>query len=208
MKPDRKVFTRSEWQIIEKHRTPRQVQQFLRSLPYNRESTQRSFRTVIQRGSAHCLEGALTAAAILEQHDYPPLLISFESVDKLDHVIFVFKSKDGWGSVARSRDAGLHGRKPVFRSPRDLALSYFDPYVDFTGRITGYAVVNLDEVDCDWRFSLRNLWKLEHYLIEYPHQPIVSSERRYQRLRKQYEEFRARYPKRQATYFKNHHQWM
>ncbi|MBX9694758.1 MAG: hypothetical protein K2Z81_20390, partial [Cyanobacteria bacterium] len=201
MKPDRKAFTRPEWQVVEKYRTPRQVQQYLRSLPYNREHTQRSFRGVIQSGSAHCLEGALTAAAILEQHGYPPLVVSFESIDQLDHVIFVFKSESGWGSVARSRDMGLHGRKPIFRSVRDLALSYFDPYVDFTGRITGYALVDLDEVDhCDWRFSSRNLWKLEKYLIDFPHDPIVVSNNRYLKLRKQYEEFRARYPKRQATY--------
>ena len=73
------------------------------------------------------MEAALSAAVILEQHGYPPLVMSLESVDQLDHVIFVYRATRGWGSVARSRDPGLHGRKPVFSRPRELALSYVDP---------------------------------------------------------------------------------
>ena len=98
----------------------------------------RSFREVVKRKEAHCLEAAVGAAVILEQHGYPPLLLDLQSQDLLDHVIFVFKVDGRWGSVARSRDAGLHGRKPVYRSIRDLALSYFDPFVDLTGRLKGY----------------------------------------------------------------------
>ena len=68
--------------------------------------------------TAHCLEGALFAAVVLEQHGYPPLVLSFESIDELDHVIFVYRGADGrWGSVARSRDPGLHGRRPAFATP-------------------------------------------------------------------------------------------
>ena len=74
----------------------------------------RSFRGVVQHGAAHCLEAALSAAVILEQHGWPPLVLSFESIDGLDHVIFVYRARGRWGSVARSRDPGLHGRKPVF----------------------------------------------------------------------------------------------
>src|SRR6185312_1769739 len=115
----------------------------------------RSFRGVVQHNCAHCLEAALFAAVVLEQHGYPPLVLSFESIDQLDHVIFVYRGPRGWGSVARSRDPGLHGRRPVFATPRALALSYFDPYIDFTGRVTGYAVVDLDAAmkEYDWRFA-------------------------------------------------------
>src|SRR6266581_2436423 len=67
---------------------------------------------------------ALFAAVVLEQHGYPPLVLSFESIDELDHVIFVYRKKGRWGSIARSRDPGLHGRKPLFATPRALALSY------------------------------------------------------------------------------------
>lgn len=211
-KPARSSFTAAEWRIVEAHRTPRQVQSFLRKLKYNREedvSSQRSFRQVIRRKSAHCLEAAITAAVILEQHDYPPLLLSFESVDKLDHVIYLFKSASGWGSVARSRDEGLHGRKPIFKTPRQVAASYFDPYVDFTGRITGYAVVDLRELGSyDWRFSTRNIWKVENFLVDYPHKSLEMSDRRYEKLLQQYKDFRAKHPDRQATYFDNRAVWM
>jgi hypothetical protein len=212
MKPDRSAFTPAEWRLIEQHRTPKAVQAFLRKLTYNHEEegeSQRSFREVLKRKRAHCLEAALTAAVILEQHGYPPLLLSFESADELDHVIYLFQHNGLWGSIARSRDAGLHGRKPVFRSPRDLLLSYVDPYVDFTGRITGYAVVNLESLgNYNWRFSQRNLWKLERYLIDLPHRKIHTSDARYEKLLKRYKEFRARYPKRQALYYDNRHLWM
>jgi len=212
MKPDRSQFTKAEWKVIETHRTPQQVQAYLKSLPYNREKdgeTLISFRQVVKRKTAHCLEAALSAAVILEQHGYPPLLLSFESVDQLDHVLFVFKTDEGWGSVARSRDNGLHGRKPVFRTARDLALSYFDPYVDYTGRITGYAVVDLDDLGkFDWRFSSDNMWQVENYLIDYPHRHIASSDARYERLLKRYTEFKKRYPDKQPMYYDNQDTWM
>lgn len=212
MKPDRSAFSSAEWRLIEKYRTPRAVQAFLRTLHYNHEEdgdSQRSPREVMKRKSAHCLEAALTAAVILEQHGYPPLLLSFESVDQLDHVIFIFQSKGLWGSVARSRDAGLHGRKPVFKTVRQLAASYLDPYVDFTGRITGYAVLDLNQLaNYDWRFSPRNLWKLENYLLKFPHLPLTMSDKRYKMLLKRYQDFRKRYPKRQALYFDNREVWM
>ncbi len=209
MKPDRKKFTPAELKIIDKYRTPRQVQQYLRTLAYNRASTIYSFREVVRHKTAHCLEGALAAAAILEQHGYPPLLMSLESVDNLDHVLFVFKADTGWGAVGRSRDTGLHGRRPVFRSARDLALSYFDPYVDYTGRITAYGIVNLNDLSrCNWRFSDSKLSRVENYLIECEHTDIVSSERRYQKLLKKFTEFKAKYPNRQVTYFDNRDTWM
>src|SRR5262245_39848860 len=136
MIPTRKDFTRKEWRIVESHPTPREVQRFLSSLSYNHEkevATCRSFRSVIRENRDHCLEGALTAAVILEQHGYPPMLVSIESQDKLDHVIFLYKKNDLYGAVARSRDLGLHGRKPVFRTVRDLVMSYFDTYIDKSG---------------------------------------------------------------------------
>ncbi len=139
-------FTPAERRLIRRLRTPMAVQRFLNRLPYNTEpggDTLRSFRQVARRGTAHCLEAALFAACVLEQHGYPPLLMGLELVDLLDHVIFVYRHRGRWGSVARSRDPGLHGRKPVFRSPRALAESYFDPYIDYTGRVTGYSVTHM-----------------------------------------------------------------
>ena len=198
MTEPRDVFTSEERRVIERNRTPVQVQRFLRGLPYNWErdgDTLRSFRQVVRLNTAHCLEAALVAAVILEQHRYPPLVISFESQDGIDHVIFVFRHRGRWGSVARSRDAGLHGRKPVFRGIRDLVWSYFDPYVDFTGRVTGYQLVDLRALGSyDWRLSLTNMWKVENYLLEIPHRKLQSSDRRYHRLLERYRAYRRKDP--------------
>ena len=154
-------------------RTPYAVERWLRALPYNFErggETLRSFRRVVRDRTAHCLEAALFAAAALEPHGFPPWLMSLESQDHLDHVIFVFRENGRYGAVGRSRDPGLHGRKPVFPTLRSLALSYRDPFVDKTGRLVGFALADLRELgDYDWRFAERNVWKVERWLIDYPH---------------------------------------
>lgn len=188
-------FTSRERQVIARLRTPAAVQRFLNALPYNTEpggETLRSFRGVVATGTAHCFEAAMFAAAALEQHGYPPLVLSFESIDHLDHVLFIYREEGRWGSVARSRDPGLHGRRPVFATPRALALSYVDAYVDHTGGVTGYAVVDLRELGTyDWRLSARNVWKAEQFLIDYPHRAIRTDTARIERLRERYGRFRA-----------------
>ena len=192
--PPERPFTPTERRLIERLRTPRAVQQWLNILPYNLEKageTLRSFRGVVRTNTAHCLEAAVAAAVILEQHRFPPLVLSFESIDLLDHVIFVYRGPHGWGSVARSRDPGLHGRKPIFATPRALALSYFEGYIDFTGRIKAYAVVDLRVLgEYDWRVADKNVWKVERLLLDWPHRRIVSSDRRAERLRRKYRAFR------------------
>ena len=150
----------------------------------------------------------LFAAVALEQHGYPPLVLSFESIDELDHVIYVYQRGAGWGSVARSRDPGLHGRKPVFATPRALALSYVDPYVDLTGRVKGYAVVDLRVMGrYDWRLAETNVWKVERMLLEHPHRRIASSDRRIDRLRARYRAFKARFPNRKPLFYQGRERW-
>lgn len=205
-------FTPAEWKLVQRLNTPAKVQRFFREMRYNRETgggTMRSFREVVKRKEAHCLEAAVGAAVILEQHGYPPLLLDLESVDLLDHVIFVFKQNGRWGSVARSRDIGLHGRKPVFRSLRDLAWSYFDPYVDFTGRLKSYGVTSLYELgNYDWRFSPRRMLKIEDHLRAIPHKPLRSSDTRYQKLLARYHKYKQRYPHRSPSYYDSRKNWM
>jgi hypothetical protein len=185
-------FTPAERRVIDGVRTPAAAQQFLNDLPYNTEPppdrpTLRTFRGVIARQTAHCLEAALTAAVILEQHGYPPLILSLESIDELDHCLFVYRHGGRWGSVARSRDPGLHGRRPVFRSLRALALSYFDPYVDRTGCVRAYGAVDLRVLGSyDWRLASGNVWKVERLLYAIPHRPIRYAESRLDRLRRRY----------------------
>jgi hypothetical protein len=210
--PTLSIFTTAERRLIQRLRTPLAVQRFLNALKYNTEpppgrATLRSFRGVVRHQTAHCLEAALSAAVILEQHGYPPLVLSFESIDALDHVIFVYRKNGRWGSVARSRDPGLHGRKPIFATPRALALSYVDPYVDYTGRVTGYAVVDLRTMgEYDWRLSERNVWKVERMLLDYPHRSIRSSDRHVDRLRRRYVEYR-RTMGRKPTYYSRTDRW-
>jgi hypothetical protein len=207
------AFTPKERSIIQRHRTPEQVQRFLRRLPYNWErdgDTLRSFRQVVRLNTAHCLEAALVAAVILEQHGYPPLVVSFESKDGVDHVIFVFRQGGRWGAVARSRDAGLHGRKPVFRGIRDLVWSYFDPYVDLTGRITGYQLVDLRALGAyDWRLATKNMWKVENYLLAIPHRTLRSSNRRYRSLLARFRAYRKEHPRGPVVeIYRDRQRWM
>jgi hypothetical protein len=213
MIPPREAFTPRERRLIETLNTPRKVQRWLNALPYNHErhvESLRSFRTVVRKGSAHCLEAALAAAVILEQHGYPPLLMSIESKDWLDHVVYLHQVNGRWGSIARSRDPGLHGRKAVFRSARDVALSYVEGYVDYTGRVRGYGVANLEEAlpDYDWRFSPRNVWKVEQLLIKWPHRKIRTSDARYRALLKRYTAYRERYGRKPWRYYKGREKWM
>jgi hypothetical protein len=210
----RELFSATERRLIARLRTPLAVQRYLNQLPYNQEphgrATLRSFRGVLRHGCAHCLEAALFAAVVLEQHGYPPLVLSFESIDHLDHVIFLYEENRRWGSVARSRDPGLHGRRPVFATPRALALSYVDPYVDYTGRVTGFAVVNVHREmgRYDWRLADTNIWKVERMLLEYPHQRIVTSDDRYRQLKKRYIEYRNTHGGRKPIYYSGRECWM
>ena len=205
--PTEPRFTARERRLVARLRTPLAVQRYLNDLPYNTEphgrATLRSFRGVVSHGCAHCLEAVLFATVVLEQHGYPPLVLSFESIDRLDHVIYAYMHRGLWGSIARSRDPGLHGRRPVFATPRALALSYVEPYVDFSGRIVAYTVVDLRDLlgSYDWRLSETNVWKAERVLLEAPHRPIRSADARIDRLRARYVEFKRRYPDRKPLYY-------
>lgn len=205
-------FTVREREIIARYRTPRAVQRWIRSLPYNwqrRGPTVHSFRGVVRYGTAHCLEAALAAATILECHGYPPLVLDLESQDLLDHVVFVFRHRRRWGAVAGSRDVGLAGRKPVFRSLRALAMSYYEPYIDQKARITGFGLADLRDLDpYDWRLSTRNVWKVERYLIALPHRELDTSDRRYRQLRRRYQEFAKVRDPHDTPFTRGRHHWM
>jgi hypothetical protein len=216
-------FTPAERRLIARLRTPLAVQKYLNALLYNTEpppgrATLRSFRGVVRHHTAHCLEAALFAATVLEQHGYPPLVISFESIDELDHVIFVYQSPQPsalspqpsarWGSVARSRDPGLHGRKPVFATPRALAASYLDTYVDLTGRIEAFALVDLRVMgNYDWRLSERNVWKVERMLLDTKHRPLRMSEARFRDFRTRYRAFKDAHPDRKPLFYEGREKW-
>jgi hypothetical protein len=200
-------FNAAERRVIRRLTTPAKVQAFLNALPYNTEpppdpATLRTFRGVVRTHTAHCLEAALFTAVVMEQHGLPPLVMSLESIDGLDHVIFVYQVRGRWGSVARSRDPGLHGRRPVFRSLRQLALTYVEPYIDKTGCVKAYGAVDLSVLDpYDWRLSDGNVWKVERMLFEIPHRPIRVARSRVSRLRRKYYAYLEAHGGRKPTYY-------
>jgi hypothetical protein len=197
--PPLAAFTRGERRLVARLTNPERVQRWLSSLPYNLErrgETARSFREVVRHGTAHCFEAAMSAATVLEQHGYAPLLLDLESSDELDHVLFLFRRGGRWGAIGRSREPGLEGRKAAFASVRRLVGSYLDPYVDGSGRVTAYGVLDLRELPRrDWRLASRNLRYVENALREMPHTRIAMGERRYRRVLATYRAFKARHPR-------------
>ena len=210
--PPRAIYTPRVRRLIGRLRTPELVQRWLNRMPYNWERRGETLRTlpqVMRLGSAHCLEAALCAAAILEQHGHPPLLLDLESVDRLDHVLLLFRRNGRLGTVARSRDPGLHGRKPVYRSLRQLAWSYAAPYVDFTGRLRGYGVLDLRALGRgEWRTSPRNVWYVERALIDNAHTRFRTPEPFYRRWRRRYLEFKRRHPSERPAFYPDRRRWM
>jgi hypothetical protein len=205
-------LTSAERRVVQQHRNPEAVQRWIRSLPYNwerRGCTLRTFRGVVRHGRAHCLEAALAAATILECHGHPPLLLDLESQDLLDHVVFVFRRSGRWGAVAGSRDVGLAGRRPVFRSLRALAMSYYEPYIDQNARIKAFGLADLRALDpYDWRLSSRNVWKVERHLVELPHQPLPTDDVRYRKLRRRFCEFVRTNDPRDTPFKRGRGNWM
>ena len=151
-------FTLEERKLIEKLNTPGKVQRYLNNLEYNFEEdgeTLNSFRKVILGKKAHCFEGALFVAAVLMQHNFPPLVVCMEARD-LDHNIFLYKKDDKYGSVSKSRDKNLLGRPAKFKTIKDLVMSYYPYYWNLnTNNITdltlrGYAKVDLRIFKQNW----------------------------------------------------------
>lgn len=204
-------FTAAERRIVRRYRTPHQVQQYLNRLPYNAElngGTLRSFRGVVQKGEAHCLEAALSAAVILEQHRFPTWLLDIASQDGLDHVVFLYQRNDLWGTIGRSRDPGLHGRRPVFADLAELVDSYADPFVDYSGRIIGWGVFDLKTLGSyDWRLANHNVWKVQQALIDMPHQDFDMSQDRYDYWLQRYRKYKQRFPDRKPLYYENRRAW-
>jgi len=116
--------------------TPAAIQARLDELPYNPGPTVRSPRRVLQDGTANCMEGALFAAACLELIGQPPRLVNIVAVRDDDHVLAIYRQYGCYGSVAKSNYTGLRFRNPVYRSVRELVLSYFEGYFNPAGELT------------------------------------------------------------------------
>ena len=132
-------LTRAEAAALRRLSTPEKVQAYLDALRYNTETggeTCRSPRRVLRDGTAHCAEGAFFAAAAFRVNGRPPLVVDLGSVRDDDHVLAVYRDRGLWGAVATSKFAGLRFRAPVYRTIRELVMSYFDDYYNWDGERT------------------------------------------------------------------------
>jgi len=130
---DSHTFAPVERAVFRRLTTPEKIQRFLDDLAYNKEhdgETCRSPRRVLRDRTAHCMEGALFAAAALRMLGHPPLLLDFEAVRDDDHVLAIFQLRGHWGALAKSNYSGLRYREPVYRTLRELSMSYFEHSYD------------------------------------------------------------------------------
>jgi hypothetical protein len=161
--------------------TPERVQRFLDEIPYNLEEdgdTARSPRRVLRDRTAQCFEGALFAAAALRVAGRPPLIVDLESVRDDDHVLAVYREQGRWGAVAISKFAGLRFREPVYRTLRELVMSYFEHYYNDAGEKTLRAFsrpVDLARFDrIAWMTTEQDLWPIAEHLVKVSHTPLLS----------------------------------
>ena len=178
MPPD--DFTPAERAVFRRLNRPGKIQQFIDDLTYNKEPdgpSCRSPRRVLRDRTAHCMEGALFGAAALRVLGHPPLLLDLEAVHDDDHVLAIFQERGHWGAVAKSNFSGLRYREPVYRTLRELVMSYFEHYFNLRKEKTlrRYSrPVNLARFDAiDWMTSEVDPWTIPEYLCCIPHTPIL-----------------------------------
>ena len=171
-------FSPSELRTLRALRTPAGVQQFLDDLPYNLAYTARSPKKVLQDHTASCLEGGIFAAAALRVLGFPPLIFDLEADRDTDHVIAIFKVRGHWGAVAKSNFTGCRYREPVYRSLRELAMSYFNIYFNLRWERTlrRYSrPVNLRRFDrLNWMTTDKPIWFIAEHLCEIPHISLLT----------------------------------
>jgi hypothetical protein len=173
-------FLPEERAVLRPLTTPEKIQRFVDDLDYNKEPngpTCRSPRRVLRERTAHCMEGALIGAAALRMLGFPPLLLDLEAVRDDDHVLAIFRMGGCWGAIAKSNYAGLRYREPVYRTLRELVMSYFEHYYNPRREKTlrNYSrPINLTRFDSiDWMTAEEDVWAIPEYLGEIAHQPLL-----------------------------------
>src|SRR5215510_11936261 len=174
-------FAPRELRALRALRTPVGVQRALEAMPYHLAGSAWSPRRVLREGTAHCLEGAIFAAAALRVLGFAPLLLDLEAVQDTDHVIGVFKHRGHWGAIAKSNFSGLRFREPVYRTVRELVMSYFDDYINLRGERTLRAyshpvdLARFDRSRRGWMTSERDLWWIAEHLVGVPHTRLLTT---------------------------------
>ena len=168
--------------LFRKLNSPKKIQDFLEAVPINfdhKKDTCASPRTMLRKNKAHCIEGAFFAAAVLWFHGQKPLLLDLQAVDDdYDHVVALFRGKKGyWGAISKTNHAVLRYREPVYKSVRELTLSYFHEYFDDGGRKNLRAFsrpFNLAKFGNGWITSNTDLWHIAEALDDSPHFKILT----------------------------------
>jgi len=171
-------FTPAELRKLRSLKNPHGIQRFLDDMPYHQADTSWSPRRVLRDRTSHCFEGAMFAAAALRANGYPPLIIDLEAEKDTDHVIAVYRIGSHWGSIGKSNYTGCRYREPVYRSLRELALSYFDVYFNLRRERslrTFSRPVNLARFDRrDWMTTDQPLWFIAEYLFDIYHYKLIT----------------------------------
>ncbi len=170
-------LTPAELRKLRSLKDPYGIQRFLDAQPYHLADTAWSPRRVLRENTSHCYEGALFGAAALRANGYPPLIIDLEADRDTDHVIAVFKQRGHWGAIGKSNYTGCRYREPVYRTLRELALSYFDTYFNLARERslrTFSNPVNLARFDDqDWMTTEKQVWFIAEYLFTIRHFPLL-----------------------------------
>ena len=171
-------FTPAELRQLRSLKNPHGIQRFLDEMPYHVADTAWSPRRILREETAHCFEGAILAAAALRANGYPPLIFDLEAEHDTDHVVAIYRSHGHWGAIAKSNYTGCRYREPVYRSLRELALSYFDVYFNLRRERslrTFSRPVNLARFDSlHWMTTEKPIWFIANYLFEIKHYPLIS----------------------------------
>jgi hypothetical protein len=173
-------LVRSERKLLDELDLPIKIQNFLDTVPYSADEFYRCPLRVLRERKAHCFDGALFAAMALRRNGYPPLILELIPNGRDDdHILALFKRSDRWGAVAQSNFTGLRYREPVYRTLRELVMSYFEDFFNSAGEKTllGYrGPINLKVFDSlDWMASDTGLERLSIDMDRYRILPVITS---------------------------------
>jgi hypothetical protein len=174
-------LTKKEEKILRPLSTPIKIQDFLDSLPMNFEKkgeTHMSPRRALRARKAHCVEGALIAAAALWLHGEEPLIMDLTSKKHDDdHFVALYKRNGHWGAISKTNHATIRFRDPVYRTLRELALSYFHEWFMNTNgekTLVSYSrPLNMKKLGTSWITSEKELWEIDGIIDALPHYPVV-----------------------------------
>jgi hypothetical protein len=171
-------FTPAELRKLRSLKDPHGIQRFLDDMPYHLADTAWSPRRVLAENTSHCFEGAMFAAAALRVNGYPPMVFDLEAEKDTDHVVAIYRTNGHWGAVAKSNYTGCRYREPIYRSLRELALSYFDVYFNLRRERSLRRFsrpVNLARFDpLEWMTTDKPLWFVAEYLCDISHYSLLT----------------------------------